>query len=254
MAASLTSELQRQQFQEDGFLIIRQFLNATELKELQTNLQRYIEQTVPLLPDGDAFFEDRTRPETLKQLSRMEQDAWFAGYRVNPRWNGVAAELLGDEVRAHGVEWFNKPPATQHPTPPHQDNYYFCLTPPHVLTMWLALDDVDEENGCLRYVRGSHLRGVRPHGRTATLGFSQGIADFGEEDVANETVVIAQPGDLLIHHGNTIHRAECNRSTVRHRRSFAMVFQGIQARRDDVAFERYLTTAKSQHSALGLKT
>ena len=83
--------------------------------------------------------------------------------------------------------------------------------------MWLALDVVDEENGCVRYVRGSHRRGMRPHGRTGVLGFSQGITDYGQpEDLADEIAFPAQPGDLLVHHALTIHRADGNRSATRH--------------------------------------
>ncbi len=118
--------------------------------------------------------------------------------------------------------------------------------------MWLALDAVDEENGCLRYIPGSHLRGIRPHARTSTLGFSQGIADYGEADFKQEVPVPAEPGDVLIHHGNTIHRADANRSLVRHRRSFGMVFQGQCSVRDEVAFERYLQSSRQQHQELGL--
>ena len=92
------------------------------------------------------------------------------------------------------VEWFNKPPGTDSPTPPHQDNYYFCLRPPSVLTIWLALDPVDEENGCLRYVAGSHRQGIRAHARSNILGFSQGISDYGDEDRAREVVVRLQAG------------------------------------------------------------
>ena len=32
-----------------------------------------------------------------------------------------------------------------------------------VITAWIALDDVDEENGCLRYINGSHRGGILPH-------------------------------------------------------------------------------------------
>jgi len=39
-------------------------------------------------------------------------------------------------VQGDAPEWFNKPPATNHITPPHQDNYYFCLEPPNVVTIW----------------------------------------------------------------------------------------------------------------------
>lgn len=241
-------------FDADGFVVIRGFLPPTELRQLQDNLDRYIREVVPQLPDGDAFYDDKSRPETLKQMNRIQQDSFFADYLKHPLWSAAAEALLGESAWVHGAEWFNKPPKTNHPTPPHQDNYYFCLSPPSVLTMWLALDDVDEENGCLRYISGSHLQGLRPHNRTKTLGFSQGIADYSDSDIAKETAVPARPGDVLIHHGNTIHRANPNRSTVRHRRSFGMVFQGHSAIRDQIAWQRYLDSSKQQHQELGLKT
>lgn len=116
--------------------------------------------------------------------------------------------------------------------------------------MWLALDTVDEENGCLRYVPGSQQWGIRPHQRTATLGFFQGLTNFGQEELHLEVAVEAEPGDVLIHHGNTIHRAEANRSSTRHRRSFAMVFQGESCRRDESAFERYRAASETQQREL----
>lgn len=243
----------RDEFVAEGYVVIRGFLSGGQLSMLREQLDRYIRDVVPGLGTGDAFYEDRSRPETLKQLHRIEQDAFFAGYLGHSLWRHTAESLLGEEVRLpQGAEWFNKPPATQHATPPHQDNFYFCLSPPQVLTMWLALDAVDEENGCLRYIPGSHLRGIRPHARTSTLGFSQGIADYGEADFKQEVPVPAEPGDVLIHHGNTIHRADANRSLVRHRRSFGMVFQGRSSVRDEVAFERYLQSSRQQHQELGL--
>jgi hypothetical protein len=42
--------------------------------------------------------------------------------------------------------------------------------------------EVDAENGCVRYVKRSHRDGMREHGRTGTLGFSQGMTDFGSDD------------------------------------------------------------------------
>ena len=59
----------------------------------------------------------------------------------------------GEEVRVEDPQWFNKPPGTNNVTPPHQDNYYFCLAPSNVVTVWMALDDVDAENGCLLLAR-----------------------------------------------------------------------------------------------------
>jgi phytanoyl-CoA hydroxylase len=241
-------------FERDGFVVIPQLLPPGELPKLRENLDRYIGEVVPTLPDQDAFFEDRARPETLKQLQRMGQDSYFDAYRRHPRWMAVAEALLGEGVCAEQPEWFNKPPATNHVTPPHQDNYYFCLTPPSVLTIWLALDDVDAENGCLRYVAGSHQGGFRNHGRSKVLGFSQGITDYSADDVAHEVAVVLRSGDAVAHHGMTVHRADANRSTTRSRRSFAMVFRGASCQRDEAAYARYLASAREQHRELGLTT
>jgi phytanoyl-CoA hydroxylase len=239
-------------YDEQGFVIVRGFLPPADLAELSAQLDRYIREVVPGLPDSDAFYVDRARPETLKQMQHMGHDPFFRDYTRHPRWLALARALVGEDVEAQEPEWFNKPPGTSSPTPPHQDNYYFNLTPPHVVTVWLALDPVDAENGCLRYVAGSHRRGIRPHGRSEILGFSQGIVDHGPEDREREVEVHLAPGDAVAHHGETIHRADPNRSA-RQRRAFAMVFRGLSCRRDEEAFARYRQALQAQHQALGLK-
>ena len=241
-------------YDRDGFVIVRQLPSADEFAELRRELDRYIREVVPTLPDADAFFDDKSRPETLKQMQHMQQDAFFAAYTRHPKWSQLAMALVGEEATCEGPEWFNKPPGTNHITPPHQDNYYFCLAPPNVVTIWMALDEVDDENGCLRYVRGSHLRPIRRHNRSNVLGFSQGIIDYGGADRAAEVRIHLAPGDVVVHHGNTIHRADANRSTTRNRRAFAMVMKGVSCRRDEAAFARYAAAVKEQHQQMGLKT
>lgn len=247
-------EKYRKDFERDGYVIVRNFLSKDEFKDLTDNLDRYIREVVPKLPDVQAYYHDNNRPETLKQLQSLEVDPYFKKYQRHPSWIALAEGLLGEEVDSDQAEWFNKPPGVEHPTPPHQDNYYFCLKPPNVLTIWLAIDSVDEENGCLRYVAGSHLRGVRPHSSNKVLGFSQGISDYGDEDVAREVKILLNPGDAVVHHGNTIHRADANRSSSRNRRAFAMVMKGKSCGRDEEAFTRYRDAVRAQHKELGLQT
>jgi phytanoyl-CoA hydroxylase len=244
----------RPAYDRDGFAAVRQFLPASDFAELTRELERYIRDVVPTLPDAHAFYDDKGRPETLKQLQHMGLDPYFKAYRDHAAWRALAEALIGEAANPLEPEWFNKPPGTQHITPPHQDNYYFCLRPPHVVTLWMALDTVDEENGCLRYVRGSHLEGIRPHGRSNVLGFSQGILDHGDLDREREVAIHLEPGDVVAHHGNTIHRADANRSAVRNRRAFALVYKGVSCQRDEEAFGRYQAALKSQHQQLGLTT
>ena len=89
---------------------------------------------------------------------------------------------FGEPVVPQGAEYFNKPAKIGKPTPAHQDGYYFKLKPNHAVTLWLALESVDAENGCVRYVQGSHRHGLRAHGRSGVLGFSQGMLDFPQPD------------------------------------------------------------------------
>jgi phytanoyl-CoA hydroxylase len=106
--------------------------------------------------------------------------------------------------------------------------------------MWLALDHVDQENGCMRYARGSHKHGMRPHASSGVLGFSQGMTDFGQPiDLANEVPVPAQPGDLLVHHALTIHRADGNRTVNRPRRSMGFIYFAKSACEDVVGKQAY---------------
>ena len=113
------------------------------------------------------------------------------------------------------------------------------LNPCRALTMWLALEEVDESNGCISYVRSSHRLGVRKHQRTKTLGFSQGIADFpSPEDQAQLVKIKAQPGDLLVHDAMTIHSADKNRST-RTRKAIGFIYYAASAKVDEVAHAVY---------------
>ena len=244
----------KSQYDREGFVIVRQLLSRDDFAELNANLDRYIRDVVPGLPATDAFYEvDQSQPGSLKQLHRMEQDSFFVAYQRHPVWCALAEALVGEAVATMSPEWFNKPPRSEKGTPPHQDNYYFNLRPCNVVTLWMALDVVDEENACLRYIPRSHLQPTRPHARGGVLGFSQAISDYGEADRVAETPIVLQPGDVTAHHGNLIHVAGANRSATRHRRAFAMVFKGVSCRRDEEAHARYLAAAKSQQAELGVR-
>lgn len=106
--------------------------------------------------------------------------------------------------------------------------------------MWLALEPVDHENGCVRYIPKSHLKSMRPHGSTGTLGFSQGITDFpNADDTANEVAYPAQPGDLLAHHPLTIQRPTANHSRNRARKAIDLIYYREDAVEDLTARAAY---------------
>lgn len=229
------------QFDTDGFVYISEFFTTDEIQEIKNRIDQYIKTIAPDLPEGKVFYEDPDDPTSIKQMFGMsDYDPFFDQLLWNSKVNELAIDLLDEKVDRGFVEFFNKPPGIGKPTPPHQDCYYFMLTPPQALTFWIPLEHVDEENGCLRYVKGSHKTGLRAHGKTQTLGFSQGIVDYGtEEDLKNEMAIPAQASDVLVHHGMTIHRADANTSTTRSRTVLGLVYFGESAQEDVEAKRKY---------------
>jgi phytanoyl-CoA hydroxylase len=227
-------------FREDGFVFLPGFLSEDEISVVHEHLEKLILEKVPSMPPEHVFYEDRNDLSSLKQLQTLyTYNPFFYGMMFNSRFEQLAKLLLDDAVIGKNMQYFNKPPRIGQPTPPHQDGYYFMLKPNEALTMWLSLDNVDEENGCVRYLKGSHLKGMRPHAKTQTLGFSQGISDYGPEDINNETWFTSKPGDLLVHHSLTIHRADNNKSYNRTRKALGFIYYAEKAKEDTLAKAEY---------------
>src|SRR5262245_40487031 len=93
-------------FDLDGFVIVRDFLPPAELAELTGNLDRYIREVVPTLEDAHAFYVEKGRPQTLKQMQHMGVDPFFREYPRRPRWVALAEALLGEGVEGQEPEWF----------------------------------------------------------------------------------------------------------------------------------------------------
>ena len=235
-------------FLQDGFVCVPQFLDQEAQRELLENVQRFIHEVVPVIPHDQVFYEDKRNPLTLKQIQHLEaHDTWFRDLFIDSPFTAIAETMLGTKCIPMNLQYFNKPPRTSQPTPPHQDGFYFMIAPCNAVTMWLALDEVDEKNGCVRYVRGSHHEGLHPHTQTTTLGFSQEIEHYDDlPAIDRETPTKALPGDLLIHHAMTIHRADANESPDRQRRALGFIYYSADAKPDHVTHAAYQQRLKRE--------
>jgi ectoine hydroxylase-related dioxygenase (phytanoyl-CoA dioxygenase family) len=230
------------EFQRDGYVALTPLFDGEKMAEINQNVARYIQDVMPTMPATQVYYENHDNKETLKQLQRLfEYDDYFHQLMHTGIVRQIAETVLDDEVLPVNMQYFNKPPGVGLATPAHQDGYYFHIDPCEAVTGWLALDAVDEENGCIHYVRGSHKKNtLRPHGSTGVLGFSQGITDFGNhEDVANSVAFPGQAGTFLMHHARTIHYAGANLSNHRSRRALGFIYYAKRAKEDVVASRAY---------------
>jgi len=228
-------------FQRDGFVSLPGFLSCDEIAEVNEEKRRFLQNCVPGLPRELVYREEKQDSGSLKQVQKLQENSsYFERMMFRSRLERLARVLLGEEVVGKNMQYFNKPAGIGRPTPPHQDGFFFMLEPNHAVTMWLALEDVEPEQGCVRYVRGSHERGMRAHGRSGVLGFSQEILDFGvESDRADEVACPCKAGHLIAHHSLTIHWAEGNTCRDRSREALGFIYYGQSAKEDVVAQAEY---------------
>jgi phytanoyl-CoA hydroxylase len=84
---------------------------------------------------------------------------------------GIAADLVGPDVRLYWDQAVYKKPEKPRRFPWHQDNGYAYVEPQQYLTIWLALTDATVENGCPQVVPGLHRRGTLEHYYVEPLGW-----------------------------------------------------------------------------------
>jgi len=246
-----TLENARENFQRDGYLVIRGFFNKRQTDGMLDNVKRYIREVVPTIEQEHVFMDETGNPDQIFRLEHMDMhDDWFDRLNHDDRITSLVRRLLMDEIVYQRVAMFGKLPNGGEATPPHQDGYYFKLTPNEAVTCWLPLDPVDTANGCIRYVPGSHRAPIRDHVAGKTFGFSLGIEDLTQEDLEREVAVEAGPGDLVLHHALTIHRADANNSD-RQRRVIGLVYFAQRARVDTEAVKAHDEKIKKRWKKAG---
>jgi hypothetical protein len=125
---------------------------------------------------------------------------------THPRIVSYVRDLLGENVVGWGSHYFCKLPRDGKVVHWHQDASYWPMTPSKTVTVWLAIDDADVENACMRFIPGSHHYGHLTYRMTedtedAVLNQRvENAEEFGEPvNVAMKAGEISMHSDLLLH-------------------------------------------------------
>jgi phytanoyl-CoA hydroxylase len=237
-----------QHFHEDGFVIVRQVYLRDEIATLERRLEEFIRNTVPSLKPGEVYFED-TPSKAIKSIHRMESHSeHFRQLLEDARLVGIVQAIFPQgRVIQESAMFFAKAAGAGSETPAHQDNAFQHWNPPDALTLTLAVDESTPANGPLICLKGSHKLGVLPHRQSGVMGFSRTLIDAVDPEVYPKVALCMKPGDIALHHINTIHCSEPNSSSS-HRRQIGMAYRSSTARRDEEGFQRYLRDLEQLHN------
>lgn len=163
------------------------------------------------------------------RLLAAAQDAGMGQYAINgwhrhcrglydlvmdSRIHDYVQDILGENFLCWGTHYFCKTPGDPHRVAWHQDASYWPLTPSRTVTVWLAIDDVDVENGAMKVIPRSHLHGQ--------IDFDDSSPD--EKNVLGQTVNDAETygdapvpqcmraGQISLHSDLLLHGSEPNPS------------------------------------------
>lgn len=194
-------------YNENGWAVIENVFDPDECDRIGDLAHSYVTNT----KDG----------EPRKVNAPFTIDKAFAEFALSAKLRKLISGFIKGKAPLLATDQiFMKPPRHGSAKPYHQDNAYFVCTPKdEVITAWIALDDVDEENGCLRYIDGSHKGEILPH--TPVPGEAHNLApDESLIDLSRESLAIVKKGGVVFHHGTTLHTSHRNHSG-RWRRAYA---------------------------------
>lgn len=132
---------------------------------------------------------------------------------TNPRIVAIVSDLLGPSVVAWGSHFFCKMPRDGKTVSWHQDSSYWPLTPSKAVTVWLAIDDADRGNACMKYIPGTHVLGHLTYQLSETDNtnvLNQTVPDV--EKYGAPVYVELKAGEASLHADLLLHGSEANTS------------------------------------------
>jgi ectoine hydroxylase-related dioxygenase (phytanoyl-CoA dioxygenase family) len=189
-----------EQYSEKGYYVFRNVLDTEYLSEIKNHIDWLQEKY------------DVESPEHLHH-PLMRDDAFWVRLISDARVLDIAKVILGNHIVCFTSHYICKPPRVGVPVYWHQDAAYWNITPMNAVSLWLAIDQSSIENGCLRFIPGSHKNKVHPLIADQSNKNMLSSTLSGELFNKEEAVAIQlNPGDISIHHPNIIHGSQENKS------------------------------------------
>jgi len=223
-------------FRRDGLVIPSWRVSPDQLADLRAALERVVAGNT------------HVRPEQLISVhiskgggEKTVGDEAFLTFAHNTALLDMIEQVVGPDIILWGCQLFCKPGGDGMEVPWHQDGRYWPIRPLATCTAWIALDDSMPENGCMRFIPGSHSGRMYRHRKDdrADLALDLVLED-GEADMASARDVCLKAGQLSLHDVYLVHGSAPNRSPKR-RAGLAIRYMPATSLFDRTMFETRTT-------------
>ncbi|KAK9871321.1 hypothetical protein WA026_011588 [Henosepilachna vigintioctopunctata] len=215
------TDQQREFYEENGYIIIKNNVPHALIDELCKQFIDICENRVhhesPLLVIQDKSLRKRgyTGQHAVNKIQDFLYDDVLFKYACYPGVVDVVESIIGPNIIGTHSMLINKPPDA-HPElsvhPLHQDLYYFPFRPINTIVgTWTAMEAVNEKNGCLFGIPGSHRREELYNHEYPKQNLKNvlyhGVQGFENEERVN---FIMDKGDTVFFHPLLLHGSGVN--------------------------------------------
>jgi ectoine hydroxylase-related dioxygenase (phytanoyl-CoA dioxygenase family) len=207
-------------FHENGYVRIPQVFAPEEVQTLSDELDRVMQDWAKTNmgwtgPWRQVYLSADIEKRSLLTHANdfhIHSAAWGRAV-FHPRLVEAMSSLLGPEVEMHHTTLHCKPPETGMPFPMHQDSPFYQHEGFGFVDAIIHLDTTTSENGCLKFLPGSHRQGHLEH--ILRMPDGTGCSPHLPTDryrLAEAVACPAEAGDVVAFSIYTIHGSDINRT------------------------------------------
>jgi ectoine hydroxylase-related dioxygenase (phytanoyl-CoA dioxygenase family) len=213
-------------YQTNGFVQLNDVLIPDELESAREAVDDAVTRPMKNAIHNSAGRSDYEKV-FVQKVNLWRDHEGVRAFVHSPKLADIARRLAGASgVRLwHDHALIKMPGADSRPSPWHQDLPYWPMNEEGALSCWMALDDVDETNGCMSFIPKSHLVGRLPGINLVTPQDIFAMIPEDKQDIIEKKPYVAQmkAGSCTFHNGLTFHYAPPNR-TERPRRAMIVIY------------------------------
>jgi len=194
-------------YHEHGYVVPRFRVPEATLRTLRSAVDRILEERPSVRP------EDLVNPHMFEWPGRNP----FLDLAHDPEILDMVEQVAGPDLLLWIVRILCKPAGHGREVPWHQDGQYWPIDPLATCSVWVAVDAATPENGCLRFIPGSHKRQTLYRHRVIDRENIVLNQELEPEEFDENTAVdvILEPGQISLHDIRMIHGSKANRSAKR---------------------------------------
>lgn len=206
------SDEEIRRFHEDGLVIPDYRIPGEMLARLQREVDVLIERNPGVRPEALSGAHN-----PWGQSARLVGSQVFLDFCLFPEILDMVEQLIGPDIVLWGSQLFCKPAGRGLAVPWHQDGQYWPLDPLATVTVRLAIEDSTPENGCMRYLPGSHkTRRLERHEVTTAenMALRQQMPEIDEAQARDDVLYAGMISihDVYLVHGSAENRSDRRRS------------------------------------------